>query len=232
MQFHKHESKIIICFEKKELQGIFKTQKRQEIDALFEAKGLSLMDLYSADETLKQEIASELSDTTLKNKDEVEVFAALYSFDHFYDVDAEICFYLKAGLDHSNLQISSLVDLIDAVEEYSMTDFIFKINDDFRLIQLKRYRGNLTTNDFFNFIKAKLNHYGRRMGAVNLLIVLQTPKGDLSKVDFKEIGKQISNLNLESVGEILVSYNEENKFEVVNKLYPTLATRRVPIRHS
>lgn len=230
--FYKHGSKQIVCFGKSELQALLKEKKRVEIDQILESKGLSLIDMFYADDDLKHEIAAQLSESITKDKDEVEIFAATYIFDYFYGEDPEVCFYLKSAFNPRRNVIDSLDVLKDSIEESSMTDFIFKTSDGFRLIQLKRYRGALTNAALFAFIKAKLDHYGRQLGCVNLLIILQSQEADVSALDFHTLHAEILALGLSFPGEILISYNENNQFNVVNRVYPELTSMRKPIQHT
>jgi hypothetical protein len=44
---------------------------------------------------------------------------------------------------------------------------------------------------------------------------------------FQDLHERIKKLELKGAGHVLVSYNEENKFDVMNTVYPTLGTTRV-----
>ena len=69
------------------------------------------------------------------------------------------------------------------------------------------------------------------IGDTNLLIVLQSDKPvDIGLVNFESLQQRIKALDYAFAGEILISYNEENKFNVINRVYPELATSRIRIK--
>ena len=85
-----------------------------------------------------------------------------------------------------------------------------------------------------------LSKYGNNLGSVNLLIQLQgIDGGRLLKmgdsiitnveIDFREVYKKINKIKLKFKGEILIMYNELNKFTVLYQVYPELKIMKKPI---
>ncbi|MBN1325542.1 hypothetical protein JW977_00975 [Candidatus Falkowbacteria bacterium] len=228
MNYLRIKSQLFICFNKLELKQLFESAKKAEIIIEMKKMGLSFNDLRNNKQKMI-EISDALADKTVEHKNEHEIFAAAFCFLDFYKPNSQVGFELKNNFDISKDKITDLNDLKKAREENTLSDFIIVSDDGLRNFQLKRYRGELKTEYIFNFIKGKLSGYGNNLGFINLLIILQVPNSDVSVVDFEKLNKQISGLNLNFEGQILISYNENNKFDVINRVYPELGTSRIPI---
>ena len=215
MNYLKFKNSNIVCFQKNELQRIYE----RAIDSEIERK-------ITFDKML--DIPNVIANKISKSKDH-EIFAALYTFLKFYEKNSQLCFELKNNFN-VNKEIKSLTDLKDVKEEDTLNDFIIKSKNGFRLFQLKRYRNKLDTDEILKFIKSKLSHYGNNLGNTNLLIILQSKERNLSKIDFKKINKEINNFNLKSKSQILVTYNENNKFQIINQIYPKLTITKIPFK--
>jgi len=107
----------------------------------------------------------------------------------------------------------------------------FKLGNEFRQFQLKRYQEGLNTQNIFDFIKKKIEHYANDLGDMNLLLVLQSQAWDVSYVDFHELHDKLKSLNLTFRGQILISYNESDREKVINQVYPDITTTRIPVRY-
>jgi hypothetical protein len=176
-----------------------------------------------------REIAKQASSQILKRKDEVEIFMALFGHLEFYQKGSKICFVLKNNVDPRKVKITTLKDLKDCIKEDQITDFAIFSNDGLRQFQLKQYRGTLDTENLFQFIQGKVSHYAKDLGETNLLVILQSKEADLKNVDFEELCRKLNNMGIRSETEILISYNENNEFNVTNRVYPSLGTCRIPI---
>lgn len=82
------------------------------------------------------------------------------------------------------------------------------------------------------FIRQVLLHYGNNLGETNLLIMLEAPKwySVLEEDFFEKINKEINNLNLKSESQILITYNENNKYSVIIQVYPKLTRSQIPLK--
>jgi len=212
----------ILCFELEELSDLFKQHKKKDIlNELRKNTHLLLNPLKLVDSLVEQ---------MRKNKEEVEVFVALSMCSSFYGEDSKICFQLKDGLPADSWkEVRTFQNLKDTLKEYELTDFTsIDAKNDKRDFQLKIYYGKLQTEDLFNFIKNKIEHYANNLGDVNLLVQLRgsgKAYQDFS-IDFKDLHAQLTKLGLKFQGQVLLSFNEDNKFKVINQVYPELTTSR------
>lgn len=215
----------MLCLEKEEFENMYKEARYNDLFMFLESKGYSVDDL-KKDPKKMEEVASSVSVELLKGKDEVEIFAALFEYSDVYGSDSMVCFVLKDTIDPRKTPIATLEELKASIREDSLTDFSIMSDDGLRQFQLKQYKGKATTVDLFTFINEKVAHYGKDLGNVNLLIVIQSADSDIGNIDFKELHERIKSIGLKSESDILISYNEENKFDVINSVYPTLGTNR------
>lgn len=219
----------MICLDKNELVKFYKDAKIVEFRNKISERGYTSEELKSNNQKI-HEVVDPVVAKGLKDKEEVEIFASLFCFLQFYPKGSKICFILKDGFNLSKNVIHSLQDLKNAVKEYELVDFGIFSNDGLRQFQLKRYRGKLHTRDIFDFIKKKVEHYGKELGDVNLLMVLQSSDRVFSNNLFHEVHEKLKKLKLTFSGQILISYNENMQFSVINQVYPNLATTRRPFR--
>lgn len=228
MNYLKVQSKNIICFDKSELKLLIENAKKKEIMDEMTQKNLNFDDLRQ-DKQKMSEISNAIAHKTVEHKEEHEIFAAAYCFSDFYRSNSQIGFELKSNFDINKDKILNLNDLKNAREENTLSDFIIISSDGLRNFQLKRYRDVLNTKSILSFIKKQLNKYGNDLGFINLLIVLQVPNSEISVVDFEKINNELKSLKLNFEGQILISYNENNKLNVINRVYHELGTSRIPI---
>ena len=225
MKYHKEQN--ILCFAKYEIDSLFKATKSIELLQEMSGKKLTFDDL-KANRAILEDIVDSIVATSGKDKDEVEIFVVTYMLLDFYEDLSECCFYMENGFNPEKDRIKDLTDLKRFIKEYSLVDFLILSKCGFRAFQLKRYRERLMTEDVFQFIVKKLNHYGNQLGDVNLLLLLQSQEAELN-IDFKTLNKKINKLKLAFDGNILVWFNEVNKFDVIVEIYPKLRSRKLPI---
>ncbi len=220
MNCKKLEGKNIICMSKNELKDLFEIAGKRFLLEQISKQGYTLDD-FRDDRAKMLEFIKSIE--LVQNKEDHEIFSVLYVFSDFYDKDSEICFELKSSVS-LDVEINSLAELKGVCEEGTLNDFIIIASDGPRTFQLKRYRNILQTDELFKFLQEKLLHYGNTLGKTNLLVMLESKNGDLSGVDFYKINEMLLGLDLRNTdSEILISYNEEDKFLVINRVYPTLA---------
>jgi len=230
MKFYKIKNENIVCFLRDELSKLFEVAKKIELLQEIKKQNFSFDDL-RADYTKMKKVADTVGERGAQHRDEHEIFASLFIFLDFYEVNSEVCFELRDKFNINKDRINTIEDLNKFRKSESDSDFIIKSRDGLRKFQLKRYRGDLNTQKIFNFIKEKIAHYGNNLGDTNLLIVLQSPAYTISQINFHELHDKIKSLNLKFQGQILISYNENNKEMVINQIYPALTTTRIPVQY-
>lgn len=217
-----HKKTNMICFDSEELKQIFAFSPKQQLAKEILKSGYSREELMS-DRTKMEEIVDKVK--LVNNKEDKEIFLALYSFSKFYSNKCKVCFLLNEGVDPGS--INSMDKLRSSLKEDDLTDFLLWHDAGTSPFQLKAYMGKIDAGEFFEYLKKKLLHYGNDLGETNLLINLQS-EGDLAEGFFQDLHERLKTIALKGTGHILVSYNEEDKFDVINTVYPTLGTTRIP----
>lgn len=213
----------MICFDLLELKALYKADKLIKIIMEANKTGCNIADLSSEQ---SKKIVDSVVRGDLKQKEEIEVFSALSLCALFFENDSFVGFVLKDGYDVAKNPIKTLEGLKKAAKEYTLTDFAIITKNGMREFQLKQfYRQKLETEDLFNFIKEKIEHYGGDFGTNALLFSV---RGDgvgpcLCSIDFKAIHGRLCKLNLDRNRLILVWYNDGNKRQVVIEVYPSLS---------
>lgn len=190
MQYY-HKQANMICFDSIDLEELFGVPIRKEIQSAISTSVYSAKDLLKDKAKIKAMVDNI---KMLKNNDDIEIFAAIYSFLEFYP-NAKICFPLKRGVARLKKPIQDLGELKKNLEKDDITDFGFMTDVGLRAFQLKAYRNGVTTDELFDYIKNKLQHYGNNMGSTNLLILLQA-EGSFKGSVFKELHEKIMTLSL------------------------------------
>lgn len=227
MRFYQKEN--LLCFPREELFHLFEVSKKRELLEEMTKLGFTFEDLRN-DYSKMEQIADAVGDRGARDRDEHEIFAALYVFLRFYEPDSEVCFEVR-GFDPNRDKISTLNDLNIFRRSVGNSDFAIKSGDGLRKFQLKRYRGEPNIEGLFKFIKDKLNHYGSDLGDTNLLIQIQSPPWTSWDIDFHELHDRMKSLKLKFPGEILISYNQSDKEHVIIQVYPELGKTRIPIKY-
>jgi len=216
----------MICFDVNEIIGIFKVTKQKEISEICEEKNIDKRELLNNKQKMEL-IVNEIVEKSKRKKEDIEVFIAIDDCLTWYsDVDKKVCFVLKSGIQGDKLNIEDLDDLKKVVEESTLTDFAIWSNG-LRKFQLKQYKEDLTTDYFFEKIKETLYKYGNDLGQTNLLFVLQSDDKKVKMdINFNDLNKKLIELKIKNIGEILVQYNQNNNFIVINRIYPEVKSMR------
>jgi hypothetical protein len=222
------KNKYLICFPKEELSRILEIQGKKDISIEMQKQGITFDDLRKNPEKMKN-IATALSKKNSNDRDYHEIFSSVFVLRDFYPNGSEICFELKNNFDPKRDIVNSLDDL-NKLREGTFTDFVFKSENDLREFQLKRYRGKLNTEDIFKTISEVIKHYANNLGDTNLLLLLQSPDSTLNTNVFHELHEKLKGLKLTFIGMILIMYNENMKFSVINQIYPALTTSRIEVQ--
>lgn len=220
------KSHNILIFSKEELRHFLLDDLQKELGKELILNKISLNDLEGNHEKVK-EITDKVSNRLATDRDKHEVFAGAFNLVDFYGEDSQICFEMKSGFNPKRDTIGNL-DELNKMRNGSVSDVGILSKEQLRLFQLKRYRESLTNEALLKFLTKKIKKYGYNLGEMNLLLILQTPGDDISALDFKKIHEGLKNLNLAPSGWVLISYNENYKFSVINTVFPKLATTRIP----
>lgn len=226
MTYQKVNNYIAVCFSKSELLQMFEIKKTELLEEMIK-QGFSFDDL-RGDYSKMEKIADIVSEKGAQDRDEHEIFASLFVFLDFYEAGSEVCFRLQDAFNPSKQRIASLQDLKKFRAD--PPDFIIKSSDGFREFELKRYRDKLNAEEVFNFLKKKIAHYGNDLRDMNFLLVLQPSAYSISHIDFKELHTKLKSMDFKFQGQILISYNDNNKENVINQVYPKLTTTRIPLK--
>lgn len=209
----------MVCLTKDEFTAMYKGAKQAELFAEIVKMGYSLEEI-RADKAKMQKVVDAVHSNRANDKEEIELFVALFSQLEHYPEGSHVCLILKDGLDPRKETPTTFDELKAALKENEITDFGIMSDDGLRQFQLKQYRGPLTTDDLFSFIESKVRHYGNNLGETNLLVVLQSPEADLGNVDFDDMCTRLNKIGIKSGSEILLSFNEENKYDVIVRVFP------------
>jgi hypothetical protein len=213
----------MLCFDAKDLTDLFEAPNKKQIWEELLRRGYSLTKLPSSKAEMVEIISSI---NIIHDKEDIEIFLTLYAFLKFYPIDTKICYLLKTDTDPA--AISTLDLLKKSLKEYDLTDFIFMTKEGLIAHQLKGYYGHISLEEFFEYIKkVLLNKYSNDIGATNLLFFLNGD-GAVSNDLFREIHERLKTLPIKGTGDILISYNEQGKVDVINTVYPGLRTSRIP----
>lgn len=225
-----HKKLNLVCFDVQDIRCILEAPSREQLlKRIF--KETSLLDgnypYFLRDEKKMREIADEY--LLVNDKDDVEIFTAAYMMLSFFPKDSKVCFYMKDGFNPSKQSIASLKSLKENIKENHHTDVCLLGKDGLRAFQLKSYKGNCTLDDFMCFLEKKLKHYAMDLGSTNLFITLGAP-GEIEDNFFHNVHDRLKKLKIKGNGEIMITYNENNQFDVLNTVYPVLGTHRVPYK--
>jgi len=216
-----------ICYTKNELFNLIKIQKGYEMISAMLKNNFTFNEVKN-DPNKMEQIVGPVSNKLANDRDEHEIIFPLFSMLDFYKDSEGVCFSMRKGFDPNKNQFNTLQGLINARSVDADNDFIIQTKKGFIFFQLKRYRGELNNSDFFNFIKEKMQHYGNNLGFTNLLIIPQAKPYSKFKIDFYKLHADIKSLDLKSESEILLTYNEMNKNNVIIRLYPKLSKMSLP----
>lgn len=235
MNIHQFNGKLIACFSKSELMQFLKEEKLPALMREMEMHGVSMNDLVEDLRNNNLERCKELSDAVgrdIAKTDDHEIFVSwniFLPFLNLFDRDSEVCFELNNRFVATKDMIANMDDLKKFRDQATDGDFIIKSKDGFRVIQLKRFRGKLSHQSLYEFIKGQLAKYGKSLGMTNLLVLLQSSDSAVDEREFKALHLCLKSEQLEIKGEILLAYNENNENSVLVRVYPDIVKMAIPI---
>ena len=168
----------------------------------------------------------ELADNSVDSTD-YEFFISILDLYKQFNKECDFCFNLNSKFNFKKDIIKNLDELSHFRED--PPDVIVKWRGNFFEFELKRYRGKLTADSLFSFIRDKIiMHYS---GYSNFLIILQPKPGTgLSFNIFKDIHTRIKKLNRYN-GIIGFSLNDNNKELILARVSPKLEIYKVPFEN-
>lgn len=165
-----------------------------------------------------------LADDSIDSQD-YEYWEAISDLSKQFTDDCELCFVLK---DKVNLKIDVIKTLDDLTRlRDESPDVVIKNKDGLFEFELKRYRGDLTTDSLYSFIEQKIiKHYS---GLTNYLILLQPkPNSTVSNSMFVDIHTRLKDWKNFS-GIIGLSFNHNNKEMILVQVMPKLLKSKYDI---
>jgi hypothetical protein len=223
MQYHEKKMNVLY-FDEEDLKKLFEQPSRAQLEKKILETGTGVEILQDIERA--KEFLSDIK--IINDKTDIEIFTSLYMLLRFYG-GAKIGFILKDSID-VDLPITTISDLKKIIKENDLTDVCLMSGDGLRAFQLKAYKGSDNYDEFLDFLIKKLKHYGNDLGNVNLFVTLQCG-GDISNLRFEEIHKKLMGLGIKGGGHILISYNQENKEDVIDTIFPTIGTTRLAHEH-
>lgn len=230
MSAYFHKKLNMICYDTDTLRDIFEQTSKNKIFRIIEeelAKSLSVDGLDNLEKMNKLINKNPL----ISDTDDLEIFFGGYLIHNFFDIKYKVCFPLKNGFDPKKNDIYSMIGIKNNLNKDNPIDFTL-IRDEDNLIehfQLKMYTGCTKIEDFLLFIDKKIKHYAYDLSNISILFNLKGT-GNIEGDFFQNTHDFLKKLQIKGNGRIFITYNEENKFDVLNEVYPTLATRRVPYK--
>lgn len=212
----------MLGFEIDELKQFLNQRWKNAIRKELDKRGLELYELHGK-QSLIVEIVNCISEKGLRDKEYIELFAALEFCFLFFKDNPKIFYILKPGINPEEAVINELDDLKKLIKEDDLTDFTIINEGGARKYQLKQYQHELETENLAEYIKTKLHEYANDMGDVNLLILLQGErenKNNKWNIDFQVVHEKIMKVGYSFPGQVLISYNEQNKKNIVYQIYP------------
>jgi hypothetical protein len=219
----------MICFDAEEMKALFESTMKTILQKELDSAPVLNEFIHGGVKQIKT-VMNKITDSVVvretKDKSYIEFFIAIDTcFSLYKGEDRKICFVLKDSLPPKNIP-KNLEELKSIIKEDTLTDFAIW-SDVFGQFQLKQYRGELKTESLFNFIKIK--SCGTDWSSTILLIILQGNGRNFLEIDFEEVHKKLLELKFSLPTEILVVYNEQNNFNVINQIYPDLKSMRKKI---
>lgn len=214
----KVDGKLRACFTAKELSIL--------IVSKFFSSLLGKISNKPYNETEVTMYVKRLADNSVDSTD-YEFFISILDLYKQFNKECDFCFNLNGKFNFKKDTIKTLDELSRFRED--PPDVIVKWRDNFFEFELKRYRGILTVDSLFSFIRDKIiMHYSSYS---NFLIILQPkPMAKLSLNVFKDIHTRIKRLNRHN-GIIGFSLNNNNKELILARVSPKLEIYRFPFEN-
>ncbi len=209
MKINKVDGKLRVCLTPKEMALLlvsdFFVNLTEEIN-----KGTA------DEENIKKQIKN-LANKSVDSHD-YEYFAAILDLYEQFKKNCELCFNLKPSFDYKTDSVKTLKDLTKYKDD--PPDVIILYKENYFEFELKRYRGDLTVDSIYKFLREKIIlHYS---GHQNYLILIQSPPNtELSLDIFKKVHERLIKEKNDS-GIIGFSLNNGSKEMILIRILPKL----------
>ncbi|MBU1033465.1 hypothetical protein KKI22_00760 [Patescibacteria group bacterium] len=225
MNLHKINTRLVACFTLKELIDLLLFPMelfllKESLDARSIGKRVDTL-------FLKKFIPA-FSKNTVNSKDS-EYWTAIFSLYEDFGNNSEICFYLKDSFNPSKDTISSKTDLENFKRD--PPDIIIRQKSGkYFEFELKQYRGELSEDKLFIFIKDKILCYA---ASFNYCIDLRGTLGTtISTSIFEDLYKRIKKLSLKrDFGRICIIFNANNEHMIFANIYPDFFIYKQPFKN-
>lgn len=218
---------VVVFFPIAELAALHSQLKLQNLKAALIEKGLTVLDMIFQTpqfNALMHELVAKMSG----DRDEHELFVALYGLVAFMGDEIEIGFELKSSFIPNKNTINTVEELNNFRRTDTDIDFLIRRTDGVREFQLKRFKKSLTTSNLLVELEKIIKHYGNKLGDVNLLVIMQSSKTE--EIDWQLVSTQIQSiLPKDDSAEVLLRFRD-NESDIMVRLHPKLDKRAVPIQ--
>ena len=211
MKILKSGGGLKVCFSAKEIAVLLVSRF---FNKLFSEK--SLKD-EPYDSVVISDYVKKLAKDSVDSKD-YELFASIMDLYYQFEKDCEFCFNLKQSYDPTKDKILNVDDLRKHTDDPPDVIVLYKGN--YYEFELKRYRGELTYEALYSFIKKKIIlHYS---GKANYLVILQ-PRAfsTISPEIFSKLHKSLV-IEKNQPGHIGLTLNVNNKEIYLIRVLPKL----------
>lgn len=162
MKILKSKEGLRVCFSAKEIAILLVSRF---FNKLFSKESLKTE---SYDSTLIAEYIKKLAKDSVDSVD-YELFVAIMDLYYQFEKECEFCFNLKSSFEPTKDKIQNIDDLYKFRDDPPDVIVLYKGN--YFEFELKRYRGEMTYENLYSFVKKKIIlHYS---GKTNFLIILQ-----------------------------------------------------------
>lgn len=211
MKIIKFEGTLKVCYSAKEIATLLVSRF---FNKLFSEKSLKNEPFDS--EAVSAHIKN-LANNTVDTKD-YELYLAITDLYYQFDKDCDFCFNLKPSYNPDKDKILTVDDLRTYTDD--PPDVIVLSKGKFYDFELKRYRGELTYEALFSFVKKKIIlHYS---GKANYLIIIQPkPFSTMTFSVFKDLHESLKKENNQP-GYIGFTFNVNNKEIFLVRVLPIL----------
>jgi hypothetical protein len=215
MKIFKVGGQLRVCFSAKEIATLLVSRF---FTKLFSAEKLrdEQFDSLAVSDYIKK-----LANNSVDSKD-YEFFVSIQDLYYQFKKDCNFCFNVNNSFNPLKDKIQNIDDLYRYRED--PPDVIVQHKSNYFEFELKRYRGELTFEQLYNFVKKKIVlHYS---GKSNYLVILQPePNSGISFVIFKKLHEQLKKEKIQP-GIIGFLLNHANREIILVRVFPKLEKSR------
>jgi hypothetical protein len=215
MKFIKINQRPAVSFNVKEILVLLMAEKINPIYNLALTKPI---------QDAKSEVV-QLVEKSSDDRDEHELWFALFGLTQEFGKSCEIGFYLKDSFDSTVTPINTLKDLVDAKTD--PPDIIVIVGGKTFEFELKRYKGLINDKDMLEFLTKKILRYS---DPGNFFIITQpTPYSTVDLNEFEKLSADFTTIvGKRDVGRVCFSLNANNQDHLNIFVYPQFRIEKLP----